>query len=548
MIDFLIKNPFILLFLVAAIGYAIGQIKVAGVSLGVAAVLFVGLGFGALDPKLKVPTELYEFGLIFFVYTVGLASGRSFIQAFRRNGLRDNLFIVAVLLGACGLIITAKNLFDLKPAYAVGIFTGSLTNTPSMAAAIEYLRTSGQVPANQIEAIVAEPVVGYSVAYPVGVIGMLLAIIVWQNFFRINYGQEAADHPELGATNLKLVNITGRVTNPALLNRTIAELTQENRWKVIFGRIKRGGLTLLAQGNTTLEADDLVGVIGTSNEVERVVAQLGERTDESLERTRESFDYRRIFVSNNDIVGIPLRDLRLQERFGAIITRVRRGDKDFLPNGETVLELGDRVRVVGRRERMDEISAFFGDSFTHISEINVMTFSLGLALGLLAGTIPLPLPGGITFKLGLAGGPLVVALILSSLERTGKLVWTLPYNANLTIRQIGLVIFLAGVGTKAGYPFVDTLTKGPGLLLFGIGALVTCSVALLTLFVGYKLLKIPYGVLIGMLAGLQTQPAVLSFARDQARNELPEIGYATVYPAAIIAKIILAQVLMALML
>jgi putative transport protein len=267
-----------------------------------------------------------------------------------------------------------------------------------------------------------------------------------------------------------------------------------------------------------------------------------------LELDRSQLDYRRIFVSNPKLAGLPLRDLNLPQQFGAIVTRVRRGDIEFIPNGDTVLEPGDRVRVVTPRENMEALTKFFGDSYRSLSEVDILSFSLGIALGLLLGLVPVPLPGGVVLKLGFAGGPLVVSLILGAFARTGPLVWTLPYSANLTLRQLGLILFLAGVGTRAGYPFISTFTKGGGVYLLLAGAVITCAVSLLTLWIGHKLLKIPMGILIGMLAGIQTQPAVLGFALEQTGNDLPNIGYASVYPVAIIAKIVLAQLLLALLL
>jgi putative transport protein len=209
-----------------------------------------------------------------------------------------------------------------------------------------------------------------------------------------------------------------------------------------------------------------------------------------------------------------------------------------------MLELGDRVRVVSDPARMEAISAFFGDSYRALSEVNILTLSLGLALGLLVGLIPIPLPGGVRLSLGYAGGPLLVALILGSYERTGPLVWSLPYSANLTLRQIGLILFLAGIGTRAGSALLTTFTQGGGLMLVLAGALATCTMVLTVLWVGYRLLRIPMSILVGMLAGLQTHPALLSFATEQTGNDVPTIGYTAVYPVAIIAKIIIAQLLL----
>jgi putative transport protein len=220
----------------------------------------------------------------------------------------------------------------------------------------------------------------------------------------------------------------------------------------------------------------------------------------------------------------------------------------MLPNGQTVLLPGDHVRVVAPHEKMEPLARFFGDSYRAISEIDILTFSLGLAMGLLLGMIPIPMPGGVTLRLGIAGGPLIVALLVGALGRTGPLVWTIPYSANLSLRQMGLIFFLAGIGTRSGYAFASTLTEGSGWVVFAAGAGVTCLTTLFTLWLGHRVLKIPMGLLLGITAGLQTQPAVLGFSLEQTNNDLPNVGYATVYPIAMIVKILLAQVLLILFL
>jgi putative transport protein len=253
-----------------------------------------------------------------------------------------------------------------------------------------------------------------------------------------------------------------------------------------------------------------------------------------------------MFVSASEPVGQRIGDLRLPERFGAIITRVRRGDVDRLAHPDTVLEPGDRVRVVAPRERMDEVTRYFGDSYRNLSEIDVAAFSLGLVAGLLIGLIPMPIPGLGTFRLGLAGGPLVVGLLLGALERTGPITWQLPYNANLTLRQLGAVLFLAGVGVRSGHAFLGTVQSSAGLVMLAAGAALTCVAGLLAIGLGRVVLRVDVDVLCGMAAGLQTQPAVLAFAVEQAGSDLPNTGYASVYPIATIAKIVLAQVLLSL--
>jgi putative transport protein len=542
MIDLLVNNPLLLLFVVAAVGYPLGKLSVGGVSLGVAAVLFAGIGIGALDPRLKLPEIVYQLGLLLFVYTVGLSSGRTFFASFNRRGLRDNAFVLSMLLVGAGLSVGLHALLKLSPTITAGMFTGSLNNTAALAAALGYIKDS--VPTDQIEAIINDPVVGYSITYPMGVLGMILSIVIMQRVWKVNYraGRDGA------AAAQTLTNRTIRITRPAATIRTVHELIDDLHPGVIFGRFRHDGELGLIQSQTRFAAGDLVSVVGDAEHIETVRQHLGEFSDEELAVDRSAVDYRRILVSNPKIAGHRLRDLNLPQHLGAVVTRLRRGDIEFLPQGDTLLELGDRVRVVAHRDNMPAVSAFFGDSYRHVSEIDVLTFTLGMVLGLLVGMIAVPLGGGVSIKLGFAGGPLVVALILGALHRTGPLVWHIPYSANLTLRQIGLVFFLAGVGTRAGYEFITTLKAGGGLVIFAAGAGITLTVGLLSLFIGHKLLKIPMARMIGVLAGIQTQPALLGFAVNQTGDEEPNVGYAAVYPMALIAKIVLAQVLLALML
>ncbi|GLI39878.1 transporter [Geobacter hydrogenophilus] len=545
MIKVLIDNPLLLLFMVAAIGYPLGRIRIRGSSLGVAAVLFVGLGIGALHPELKLPEIVYVLGLALFVYTIGLSSGPAFVASLRQDGVRNNLLILGVLVLAAALTVAAQRFLGLPGTVTAGLFAGSLTNTPALAGALETIKHLA--PQNLMEQFLAEPVVGYSIAYPMGVMGVVLAISLVQKLWRIDYADEATRFKIAGAATESLRSKTIRVTWPLASRQTVAELSRQQKWDVVFGRIKRGEEYLLTGPVVRFRPGDLVLAVGAEGELQRVAEVLGEMSEEEISADRSEIDYRRIFVSNPRVAGRRLGSLNLFERFGATVTRVRRGDDDFLPHDDMVLELGDRVRVVTHCDRMGEVTALFGDSYRAVSEVDILTFSLGLALGLLLGIVPFPLPGGVTLKLGFAGGPLIVALVLGTIGRSGGMIWSLPYSANMTLRQIGLVLFLAGIGTRAGYGFVSTLAKGGGFAIFAAGAVVTCFAALTTLLVGHRLLKIPMGILIGMVAGLQTQPAVLGYALEQTGNDLPNIGYASVYPVATIGKILIVQVLLSML-
>jgi putative transport protein len=545
MIEILAANPLLLLFLVAAIGYAFGQIRVGGISFGVAGVLFAGIAFGALDPRLELSADYFSLGLVLFVYTIGLSSGRQFFASFSRKGLAANLLIAGLALLAAALSVIAQVAIGLRPAVTAGLFTGSSTVSAAMAAAIEYLRVV--LPEAQ-DSTFNDPVVGFSIAYPMGVIGLLLTISVVQRLWRIDYAREAETASDDETLQQRLVTQTIAVTRGDLAGATIADLVAREGWKVAFGRVEQAGRLAIVDGATTLAPGDRIVATGTAAEVDRVTSYLGARHPDGLELDRRELDYRRVFVSNPEIVGVALRELRLPQRMGAVLSRVRRGDTEFVPNGATRLELGDRVRVTTRRDEIEVISNYFGDSFRRLSEINILTTTIGLVLGLLLGLITVTLPGGITLKLGAAGGPLVVALILSAVGRTGPLVWTLPYNASLTLRQFGLVLFLAAVGTRAGFDFVDTMARGNGPQILIAAICISIVVTLAGLIVGRTLLKIPMGRLMGILGGVFTQPAMLGFAADQTRDDRSAPAYAAAFPIALILKILIVQVMLALLL
>jgi putative transport protein len=532
-------NPLLLLFAVVAVGYPLGRLRIAGFSLGVAGVLFAGLAAGALHPDLRLPELIYQLGLVLVVYTIGLANGPTFFASFRRQGLRDALLVAVLLTTAAVAIGGLARLLGLDRALAAGLFAGSLTSTPALAAVLESLRHASLTKG----ALASEPIVAYSVAYPMGVIGMLASIAIFQRWQRIDYREERArtrERPAGGRLASRTVEVQRFGDGGSL-----KDLIRDRAWDVVFGRLKREGQLSLIDRDDILQAGDRVTIVGPLAELDRVEAYLGCASAEQLDLDRAQMDSRFAVVSNREVVGRRLRELALPERFGAVVTRVRRGDVELVPRSETVLELGDQARVLAQRSDLDAVGRFLGDSYRALRELDVLTFSLGLGLGLAAGMVALPFPGGISVRLGLAGGPLVVALVLGALGRTGPMTWTLPHSANQTLRQLGVIFFLAGVGTRAGDAFLATMRQSQGAILFVTGAVVTLVVALTTLWVGYRVLRIPMGILTGMLGGLQTQAAVLAFAQEQSDDDLPSVGYARIYPIAIFLKIILAQILLA---
>ncbi len=534
MVDTFADNPILLLFVVIAIGFVLGQIKIAGFSFGIAAVLFAGIGAGALDPRLKLPDPVWVLGLALFVYTVGLASGPGFFSALRRRGLGPNLLVLGCLTAAAATAVgVGVGLLALGGAVGAGVFSGSLTNTPALAAAIEALK--GVTTAGEFDRLSAEPIAGYSLTYPLGVVIPLLAVF-WLSRRRGSASRRA-----------ELVTATALVERDGL--PTLGEIRHAHDDDVAFGRLRHGATTAPAVDHSLLHPGDLVTVVGAPASVATVVAELGTRSDEAMDLDRHDVDYRRIVVSRRELAGLRIEDLDLQRRFGGTITRVRRGDTDLLADPRLVLELGDRVRVVAQRRRLGEIGTFFGDSYRALGEVDVLTFALGLALGLGLGLVPFPIPGPGNFELGSAGGPLVVALCLGALGRTGPFVWQIPHGANLTLRQLGIVLFLAAIGTRAGETFGSTIADTRALSILATGILATSASVGLALFVGLRVLHLEASTLAGVIAGIQTQPAVLAFAGERTTDEHEvNLGYASVYPLAVIAKIIVAQVMLRILL
>ncbi|WP_136523578.1 aspartate:alanine exchanger family transporter [Geomonas ferrireducens] len=543
MIKILLENPLMLLLMVAALGYPLGRIKCYGITLGVGAVLFVGLGFGMLHPDMKAPAIVYIMGQALFVYTVGLSAGPSFVSTFRRNGVMNNAVAGGVLCVSAAVCIALQRYLELKPGIAAGIFCGSLTASPALGGALESIRQTA--PENLLEKLLAEPVVGFSVAYPIGVIGLMLTINVCQKLWKVDYQAEyqVLHKPE---DRKSLVHCTIKVQTVEPPDTTVQRLNESNNCEVIFSRVKRSGEFFYAGPATVLQPGDLVMVAGLPQEIEKLAAVLGERrSKERLGLDRTEYEYRRIFVSSPQAIGRTIGELHNDQRFGEVITLVRRGDSELLPDGEMVLELGDVIRVLAHKSDMDAVTAFFGNSYRKVSEVDVMTFSLGLVIGLILGLIPFPFPGGGSMQLGFAGGPLIVGILLGTFGRTGKMVWSLPYSASMTLKQVGLVLFLAGIGTRSGYSLLTTLTEGGGGAIFIAGVCLTAVTAFLGLFIAHKIMKLPMTLAVGIVAGMHTSTPGLGYIKEQTGNDLSDQGYACVFPFATIGKIILVHIILA---
>lgn len=517
----MLNNPLLLVCLAIGCGALLGRISIQRVSLGVAGVLFAGVMWGYIEPAVKPPDALATFGLALFVYAIGLSSSEFLFHTWAHGGWRY-LLIPPVAVGcAFGADLLAAHVLNIPASTAAGVFAGALTNTPSLAAATTALGQRG-----------AEATLGYAIAYPLGVLIPIL-MLAWP--FR-NETHSTGDSLTSSAITVCRVKEPGEA---------IAGLLERHSLSVRFARCVRGDEQFAVSGYSVIKNGDIVTLVGLSDDIQKATEALGMDYEGDVQHDRSQLDIRRIFVSNPDLCGKTLRQVGIFRNYEGIVTRIRRGDTDFIPNAETTIMPGDRLRVIAPREKLSTISAYLGDSYHEASEFNVLTFGLGLAMGIALGTVDLTLPMGLgTFEVGPVAGCLVVSLILGALGRTGPLTWYLPYGVSMSLRQLGLVVFLACAGIKAG-GLLHTAPLNVDALL--AGACITLATCLATIAMARAIAGKTWPFIGGVLAGIQTQPAVLGFAVGRCGNERVEPGYAAVYPLSMLLKIIFVQIFLLVM-
>ncbi len=531
------EEALLYLFITAALGSFLGNFKFRGNSLGVAMVLFVGLAIGAAQPGLHIPDVVKLLGLSMFVYSIGLSSGPSFFSSLQTRGITNMILAVTALTILSVLIGVLASCFGFNASAAAGLLAGITTNTPALAGLLDAIQARG---GDQVTHMSNSAVVGYSISYPMGVIGLMLAMAVVRRLLSIDEKKEILALRDEFPSGQPIINDTLEVTNPEVIGISLRELKQKHHLSIIFGRISRNNVDSLCHWETTFEAGDQVVVVGEEEEVERTIRLFGKPAAQDLVYDRSVFEMRRMFVSNPKIAGRTVASLNLSEQFPVVLTRIRRGDVDSLVHSNTVLELGDRIRVLAKPKDLKYMAELLGDSYEQLSHIDLLSFGLGMGLGIMIGSIEMTLPGGILFSLGFAGGPLVAGLVLSYLRRSGPVLWTLPYSANLTLRQVGLMLMLAAIGINSGATFLQTVMSPVGPLMFLGGIFVSILGSIGILLIGYRLLKIPFVLLTGMVSH---HPANLDFATNMAKNKMPVYGYALVYPLMLIGKIVFVQLL-----
>lgn len=541
-----VARTVILLAVAGAVGTALGKLKVRGVGLGVAGVLFAGLALGhfKLAPDHHVLEFIREFGLILFVYTLGLQIGPGFFASLRARGLVLNGFAAAIVLSgaaiAAALILGgAVNL----PAGA-GLLSGATTNTPSLAAAGEALRQVGAAPdATAIQGL------AYAVAYPFGILGIILAMLTVRTLFRVDVAAEvwAAEQ----ALKPSVPPPTGRnfeVRNTNLAGRRISAIPGLAGSGVVISRFSRGGVVAVARPETELALGDVLHAVGPEDGLDALRVVVGAETGVDLKALPGNVVNRRLLVSQGAVLGKALGEISVLAQHGVIVTRVTRQGLEFTPNAGFRIQFGDLLMVVGEAPGIEEVAKLVGNSPKALEHPHPIPFFIGIALGVIVGSIPLLIPGlPAAVKLGLAGGPLVVAILLSRLANTGPLVWHLPPSANLALREIGITLFLAAVGIKSGEKFVGILLEGEGVLWLGYGALVTAVPLLLIGILARAWKKVNYAELCGLLAGSMTDPPALAFAQQSTQSDAPAVAYAAVYPFVMLLRVFSAQLLVFLL-
>src|SRR6476619_3568639 len=521
--DIIGNQPILTAFLAIGLGYLVGQISIFGFSLGVGAVLFVVLAIGAFAPKAQIIGPIGLTGLIMFLYGIGILYGRQFFEGIFGSGQKYNLLALVACLAGLGVALGLGHIFGIKIGHTLGIYAGSMTSTATLQAALEVMKNK-------------DPSVGYSIAYPFGVLGPILCIYLMTQIVRPKFPAKAQRF-HMGEISI----------GPSFAGKKLDELTADILSNVQVTMVRKGGRNVVPTPDTTLSAGDALMVVAEREEaIAKAAAQLGSLQPGRLASDRADLDYIRVFVGKASVVGVPLASLPMPAGYPTHLLHVRRYDADLMPSPDLMLEFGDRVGVLMPPDRKEENRRHFGDTVKAAAEFSYVSLGLGMVRGALLGLIPIPIPGVGTVTLGIGGGPLIVALILGKLRRTGPMLWTMPLPANIVLRNFGLAMFLATVGVNAGQPFVRTIAES-GFTMFFIGIAVLLTTVLIVLVVGYYLLKIPYDDLVGVASGATGNPAILVYSTRMAPTERPDVAYAMIFPSMTLVKVIAVQIVGLLM-
>ena len=536
-----------LLALVAVLGLWFGNLRFYGVGLGIGGVLFGGIAVGHFVGYFGVELDMHtlqfiqEFGLILFVYTIGIQVGPGFFSSLRTSGLKLNLFAALLVLLGFVVVYLIHKLFNVPLPVILGTYSGAVTNTPSLGAGQQILNELGAQPGEM-----GVMGMGYAVAYPFGICGILLTMWLVRLVFKINIEREARHFEQLSGQNkrnLQTMNLA--VRNPNLDGLMLQEIPSLEDGQVICSRLKRGEALMVPHATTRIQLNDLVHLVGEPEALKRVRLVIGEEVETSLSTQGTDLRVVRVVVTNEQVLSKTIQELDLKLKYDVVVSRLNRAGIELVPSNHSSLQFGDILNLVGRAEAIEAVANLVGNAQQKLQQVQMLPVFIGIGLGVVLGSVPFYVPGfPAALKLGLAGGPLVVALILSRIGSIGPLYWFMPPSANLALRELGIVLFLAVVGLKAGGNFVETLVQGDGVLWMGFGVAITliplCSVAVLARW----LAGMNYLTLCGLLAGSMTDPPALAFANNMhPTSEASSLAYATVYPLVMFLRILSPQIL-----
>ena len=538
-----VAHSVLILSLVIAFGIMLGKIKVAGISLGVTWILFVGIVFGHFDLNLDehLLHFLKEFGLILFVYSIGLQVGPGFFSAFKKGGFTLNVLAVLVVFISVLITVALHFITGIHITTMVGILSGAVTNTPGLGAAQQANSDLNGIDAPEIA-------LGYAVAYPLGVIGCILALLALKYLLHINTRKEEAE-AEQGLGHLQELTVrpvSVEIRNEAVDGKTIKEIKPLLNRAFVISRIRHRDSeneVELVNADTVLHLQDQILFISNPKDMEAIIAFFGRQISAEWEQDKKLIS-RRILITKPELNGKSLAQLKIRNNFGASITRINRSGVDLVATPHLQLQMGDRVTIVGSELAVSHTEKVLGNSLKRLNHPNLIPIFLGIALGCILGSLPFMFPGiPQPVKLGLAGGPLIVSILISRFGPQYKLITYTTMSANLMIREIGISLFLACVGLGAGKGFVDTIIHEGGYVWIAYGAIITIVPLLVGGLIGRYAWKLNYYTLIGVLSGTNTNPPALAYSSELTSCDAPAVGYATVYPLAMFLRVLTAQLL-----
>ena len=539
----LVAQAVLALCIVAAVGLALGNLGFRGIRLGAAGVLFVGIFFGQLGLHFdeRILEFVRDFGLILFVYTIGLQVGPSFISSLRRQGLQLNVLAAGVVLTGGLIAVCLRVVFRLSIPVVAGIFSGATTNTPSLAAAQAVLQGfKGQSSSNTDLLGMA-----YAVAYPFGIIGIIITMLLIRNIFHIDPEAEAiAKDIEAEPDDRTPDYMDLDVTNPSVDGLALRDVPFVLESGIVFSRLYSNGSVNVPGDDSVIHLGDVVRVVGPKTKLIEFEKVIGLKSAIDLKTVPSELTTERLYVTKKSVLGRSLRELNFEQLYGAVVTRVTRAEVEFAARDDVRLQFGDLLFVVGAKGGVAKVADLIGNKPKALDHPYVLPVFVGILLGVVLGSIPIPLPGTpAPVRLGLAGGPLIVALVLSQIDRAGPLILYLTTGANFVLREIGIVLFLACVGLKSGSRFLEVLISGSGLYWMLGGAFVTLPPLLVAGFVARITFKLDFPTICGVLAGSMTDPPALAFAGTITKSDQPLVAYAAVYPLVMILRVFIVQIL-----